>query len=196
MSAAKRQLLELPTVASCADFVCLDYEAKLKKHKNWPRGAKNRDAYTVRTTASLELVVVHHSAGQILPPPAGINATNNYIVNHRGWPRVPYHWYVPYRPLMLDGRPIIYQLNHPRWRTWHTKGANTKGAAVLFQGYFDAKNEPSDIQKQICGSVLHWTLRSVGLHADALRTHSDFTKPNCPGPWLEGWVKEERGRTA
>jgi hypothetical protein len=124
----------------------------------------------------------------------------------RGWPKMCYHLFVPWRPLKDDGgRFIIYLCLDWNERSWHSnKDGNTWGSAIAFQGLFHSRHaphfvpwpgtdgEPSPEQKAILRPLWYEYLR-IELHlssASGLKGHFQLGKPTCPGDYLEHEVLE------
>lgn len=187
------RILGLPIVASCPEFIAADISKKIRKHENFPFGDDLQGLPYYSRTKPAQFVVVHHSAGQIKRGPIeSIEGTNGVHIDERGWPCIAYHVYAPYSPLAVNDRSIVYQMNPFGRVTWHTYGGSA-GVGILFQGYFDRERHPSAAQQRLAVSLIDWVLRANGLERDDVRGHFDFTKRECPGPWLEHLVREMRG---
>lgn len=119
----------------------------------------------------------------------------------RGFPKMPYHLFVPYRPRVNEARLyIVYLCLDWNERSWHSNAeGNEDGVACAFQGLFRSHHnpaflprpgtngEPSAEQQAILRPLWYEYLRNeLGLPGTALKGHYQFGKPTCPGDWLEG----------
>jgi hypothetical protein len=203
------------------NLVVLDCVDALPLGPEYPYNLSRTMQYKERDENDIKLVVYHHTAGNYLPAVQGLWASNAYCIRApgryadgqpnprigRGWPKIPYHVYVPHQPLLWesdrawgDGRYVIYQLNHFHQRTWHTRGANDDGASAVFQGNFSTRRSgkrmlrhPSDLQMEIAPLLWNEYLKpTLSLQDADLRGHFDFTKPACPGWMLKNYVIKTR----
>ena len=167
------------------DFYVIDYRkmvrdmSELYCSKSW-WSKKNK---------SINKAVIHHTAGNLQEFPSGLFRSVRYCVQHRGWASIPYNYYIPFREFLYHGKPCIFYIVDKWDLSWHTKGANFDGVAAVFQGNFQLY-EPSDSQKFLFDCLIHFLANEHGLDDNQFYTHSDFTKPECPGPWLESGVRE------
>lgn len=194
---------DYPILFEGSNFVVCDYSTKLRKHENFPYGASKKSRYHSRPLSNITTCVLHHTAGNYLLFPDGLDATNDYIIDTRGWPRVPYHIYVPYNPPKTpSGKYMIFQLNPFDLYTWHTSGANDKGVGVVFQGSFSmsagkagSKNQPSVEQEELCLPLWNEYLKpTLKLEDRDLSGHCYYTKPACPGGFLKDFIRKISGR--
>lgn len=201
--------MEGPIVFESPRFVAMDVSDQLPRHRNYPWNWRKSARHERRIIQDIRRVILHHSAGNIWAPPRGIQAQGRYFVRDppikdgkpdyrvgRGWPGFGYTCYLPYAPLLYEGRPIVYQCQPWTEESWHTKGGNETGVALEIQGSFSnaaGGRNPSPIQQQLIGPVVHeWLLPTLGLTSYAIRGHCDYTKPTCPGWWLERWLRAAR----
>jgi hypothetical protein len=109
----------------------------------------------------------------------------------RGWPGFAYTFYVPFAPLVdADGRLVVYRCQPDEAVSYHTQGHDHDGVAVVFQGSFQSRTNaqggaPSEAQLRILPGFLSYLCGRYRVTSAALRTHSNFTKPDCPGFALE-----------
>lgn len=126
----------------------------------------------------------------------------------RGWPKMCYHLFVPWAPLLDDAhRFIVYQCLDWYERSWHSNAeGNTYNVAVAFQGLYRSRHnphfvpwpetdgQPSVAQQAIARPLWYEYLRiELKLAAAGLRGHFQYGKPTCPGDMLESIVVEVSG---
>ena len=173
-----------PIVFEDDDFRVVYYVDQITKRKNWKK----------RKLSDIRYAIYHHTAGQTVRFPIGMRMTNAFIKDIKRWPAIPYHLYVPYKQ---EGKPTVYQLNEYTDFTWHTKRANQHGIGVVFQGWFDkfdGGREPSGVQKFIAPLLFTEYLQpTFNMKDENLLGHFNFTKPSCPGYWLEGLCRAYQG---
>ncbi|MEE9366937.1 MAG: N-acetylmuramoyl-L-alanine amidase [Dehalococcoidales bacterium] len=162
-------------------------------------------------------VIYHHTAGNWRSPPSGMEASHRYIVNVKGWPKLPYHVYVPAKPIIWgsaegggewhDNRFTIYLVNDFDDLTWHVgRGGNRHGIGVVFQGFFLthdtapsverglAVRHPFPAQQYLAPRVWRWLRRAVTQRQGTppvLKGHNDYGKARCPGWWLSQFIAAE-----
>jgi hypothetical protein len=142
--------------------------------------------------SDIKYAVLHQTYGNILNFPDGVLASNRYCINHHGWPGVPYHIYVPYRPLRA-GKLTAYYINRYYKMTWHTYGGNTHGIGFVMQGKFHGNIDPTPEQKEATQKVWYEVIKpSFGFGDEDLMGHFSFGKTGCPGPWGKQWVLSEQ----
>lgn len=126
------------------------------------------------------------------------------IAGGRGYAFMSYGLWIPFNPLMENGKWLIYQNFTPKIRTWHSGAGNKWGFARVFQGSFVSRllgktfrkipgtdGHPSKPQREMSIPVFTEYVRGNLLGDNlVLRTHADFGKPTCPGDDLENIVRE------
>jgi hypothetical protein len=183
----------LPTERATGVLRLVDASAVL------PRRADTH--YAKRDPFSIALIIIHQTQGQVMPPPEGLLRTADYFITDdnparplqdgRGWPGFAYTFYVPFAPIADDdGRLVVYRCQPDDVVSFHTHGHDRDGVAVVFQGSFRSLTNarggaPSEAQLRILPELIAYLRARYGVGVDALKTHSDFTKPDCPGFDLE-----------
>ena len=150
----------------------IDIRGKLPKHKT--------KRYRVRRER-VRGIVIHHSAGSARKP---LVKMAKYFVSRwgRNWPGFAYHY-------VLDANGQLYYTQDRDLASYHTRHANEWTVGLLVQGNFARGRTPTLEQIDRLGDAVSEIALQNGVDDDAVYTHSDFTKPACPGSWLEGWVK-------
>ena len=175
---------------------------------------------------------VHHTAGRVSAGLEGIKDTDRYCqapkvfrmvqrangtkarinVGGRGWPKIPYHFWVPYFTEVTDaGQLVVYLCCDLNSWSWHTGGKDHNGSSnnkhsvgIACQGCFSSASRPriQPPDSRQFGNQPHpsQVLALQYLWAYALRpkfplmqlsTHSRAgtgAKPTCPGLVMESVV--------
>lgn len=190
-----------------------------KKGVNFPMNWRRSAGYRRELGRKINRVILHQSAGNPrdgrdavdrmaswitrAPKYAEKNGKRRRVGGGRGFPAIPYTFMVPFRPVIEDGKSVVYRLWDDTWHTWHTRRANRDGVGVCFAGSFQTRHSKkfSDAhptsQALAAGEelILDYLLPRYGLTTDDLCGHFDFGKPMCPGDAIEAWVRRERGET-
>jgi hypothetical protein len=127
----------------------------------------------------------------------------------RGFPKMSYQAFVPFRPRMSGPKPIVYYCVDFMERVWHGGNANAHYIGIGFQGMFKSRHikrfrghkgtdgQPSDLQKPIIAAMWHeWIKPLYGLTDDQLKGHYDFGKKPCPGDYIENEIRLIQGKDA
>lgn len=156
-------------------------------------------------------VTVHHTGGSI--EQEGIDAprsTAEFCVRNddptregmqgRGWPSLPYHFFVPYQPEVRDGRFVLYRCVADDRRTYGAGPAwNEEAVNVVFQGTMRSRYCPDGITPSraqlVAARELYWyLLERYELDAYELWPHAHRGKPSCPGDDLVDGILAMRQR--
>jgi len=197
-----------------------DITEELPRHPNWPYNHKRSARYRELLDREIDRVYWHHTAGSIPGGIKGPMATAGYCVadpdpedrrhGGRGWPGMPYHFFIPYEPEVIKAQQIvIYQCQPLDIWSWHTGGKdehgrsrNKYGVGVVCQGCFWSRHDPG--RKPLRGQTgwpspaqtiasselwLSYLKPELGLINAQLSGHFEAGKPTCPGEILEAWVQ-------
>ena len=163
-----------------------------------PQHAHRR--YARRPESAVVRQYHHHSGALGRPGLEGAQASARYVVDHRGWAGMPYHFWLPHERHVDDqGRLVVYMTQYPWTRSWHTGGdANTHGVGVCWQGDL-TEREPSDQQIELAEALIPWIGERLHIHGtDSLSWHSEAgrwggsQKAACPGPHVVAWLSAYR----
>jgi len=150
--------------------------------------------WAVRYLGDIDKIIVHQELAE-----GTVEQVNNYHIsignqNHlspKGAPHFAYHFGIE-----KDG--TIIQANELTHKTWHTRGKNTNGLAIMLVGNFDGEGHKGNGGPEEC------QLKSLEFLLDTLITilprlgrinvfgHSDFGKPACPGYATTKFIEEYR----
>lgn len=145
-----------------------------------PPDPSHLDANTYRWNR----ITVHHSATESTDPSVVRRIQKNHMEG-RGFGDIGYHF-------LIDARGKIYQGRSLRWQGAHAYGANNiANIGICLLGDFDS-HPPTEA-----------ALRSLEGLVDALRErhqiararvvgHRELKATDCPGRYLEEWVREYR----
>ena len=217
-----------------SSFAIHNISELLPKHKNFPRGAYTvvkpwnqkpaiRGAYYEDKNRIISKAYVHQTGGSGKPDGiSGAIATARFATNDpswsnkngkwlwrgtgRGWPGMPYTFYLPYKPhIRSDGKVIIFQCWDLDWITWHSSD-NANSIAIACQGYFNShhiKNfipkkscpngTPSTVQIEVVYAFLQeYVIAHLNIKPNEIRGHSKAPTPKltCPGLDLEAVIKK------
>lgn len=143
--------------------------------------------------------------------PNGHPGQSKRIKGGRGFPKHPYHVWVPYTPQIDEkGRIIIYQCLDFMERSSHTgSGANAHGIAVCIQGMHYSRHlgkkfrawpgtdgRMSKEQAAILPNIFpEWLTKhaNLSLGAKDIAGHFMFGKAACPGDEVEYYIRAKRG---
>lgn len=212
-----------------SNFLICYIEDLLPKHRNWPSGAKdvkkpwnNEPAvvgsYICVPNRKITKLYIHQTAGSVSEEEIFAPLeTTRFIINDpkwifskpeqnwswsgtgRGWPGIPYTFYIPYFPAYQHGKAIIYQCNNLNWVTWHS-GDNSDSISCVCQGYFKSRHiktfksfphqtgEPSEIQQKILPTFIQeYAIQKLNIDPKHIKGHCDSPKPKpaCPGDTIE-----------
>ena len=144
--------------------------------------------------------------------PNGHPGQSKRVRGGRGFPKLPYHVWVPFKPLKdNEGRWIVYQCLGFNERSSHTPGANAHGIAVCVQGmhysrHLGKKFRPwpgtdgrmSEAQAAVVPRLFpEWLSKhpDLTLGAKDIAGHFMFGKAACPGDEVEHYVRIKRGES-
>jgi hypothetical protein len=183
-----------PVVFNGSNFVVQDVSALMPGYGKYPD-----------KTQPICKVIFHHTGGGTGDPVSTVKFLGNFFVAPakkasnggwlgRGWPGFAYHVFIPYNPLKTaDGKHIVYKTQAWDEMSYHTANANKCGVGVVFQGSFTNTKHPSVVQKDLAPRVWNeWLKPKFGLKNTNLKGHFDYTKPDCPGPYLKEFVRNQR----
>lgn len=153
---------------------------------------------------AIRWIILHHSGALSryggLRGPKG---AHRFCQGHRQWPGIPYHYWIPYRPMVLDGAAVVLRCVADDRRTWHTKGYPDSGLAVVLQGNLSGVGKgsqpgPSLYQLECLEGLIPWLCARLELDVrESLTTHYERTgKRLCPGDAAQAWVEGYRGAAA
>jgi len=205
------------------NFYVYDVHDLLPKHRNFPRGA-----YDVKKPNGKPAVVgsykdvhnrdiakfyFHQSAGNVTRSGLdGLMDEAHFFVRDpawddkgrwtgrgRGWPGFAYTYYLPYRPLVYNGKYIVFMCNKHETVSWHS-GDNYHSEACVLQGYFYSrhiktfkpkKGQDGHPSKDQMHTLLTFTdeyvIEHLGIDEKQVVGHymSPHPKPTCPGDDVE-----------
>jgi len=155
-------------------FVVYDATGLLPEHHS--------RAYERRSAPSE--IYVHHSGRLGRPGLRGALNSARYVVSHRDWPGLPYHYWIP-----RDTTGRIYRCQQDDVRTWHAgAGPNDRGLAICLQGNTSRKPPPSNQFAALAALIDDIDLPVAG-HCEA--PSDGHAKASCPGShamaFLEGF---------
>lgn len=187
------------------------------KGPNFPLNYRRSAGYRREIGRKVQRIIVHQSAGARREGQEAVDRMAAWITRSpkfaerkgkqrrvgggRGFPAIPYTFMVPHRPLIQDGKSVVYRLWDDSWVTWHTRRANAIGVGVCFAGSFrtrhDKKFSDDDPTTYALAAgedlILNYLLPRYNLKPDDLCGHFDYGKVCCPGDALEHWVRKQRG---
>lgn len=201
-----------------SDSIRLVYAVdELPRNENYPYSHDRFWSFKRVDDRKVNKVIYHQKAGGYAKGFTGLRRTASFFVrtpkyrngkwlgNGRGWPGYAYTIDVPYEPEIVDGRYIIYQCQDFDIVSSHTKGGNTHGVGVSFQGLFRSRHnkrfvpskgttgQPSDAQMLVARDLWEEFLKpKFGLTNQDLQGHFDYTKATCPGDALESIILDYR----
>lgn len=117
----------------------------------------------------------------------------------RGWPGIAYTWYIPWDPIIYNGKIVIFQCNELDFITWHSSD-NEHSVSIVSQGYFRSRymkkfrprhgqtGKPNDSQcVALEGFIAEYAIPILGIMPKEIKGHCDSPKPKlmCPGDDIE-----------
>ena len=220
------------TIYEGYDFLVADIECLLPRHKNFPKGSWDvekpwsRDpavwgSYYKVSDREVDTLYIHQTAGSVSvggfeavrrtaqfsrTPPGWLEKDGRWLWNGlgRGWPGIGYTYYLPYRPHVHRGKPVIYRCWCHDWVTWHS-GDNARSIAIACQGYFKSRHirrfkprkgctggEPSRAQMDaLRGFVFEYVIDHLRIDPERVLGHCESPKAKkaCPGDTLEEFAR-------
>jgi hypothetical protein len=137
--------------------------------------------------------IIHHSGKLGRPGLEGPMGSARYVIRAKGWPGIPYHYWIPYHPLIIGSQLIVLRCNADDRRSWHTQGYPDTGLATVLQGDLGEAG-PSESQLECLEALLPWQAERHELDLrEALTWHSERGKKQaCPGPGAVRWLEAYR----
>lgn len=156
-----------PVVFEGSNFVIVDIQDALPKHRNFPRGSYDiinpktgRAAvvghYVEVENRQIDTLYCHQTAGSVSQ--SGIEAviaTTNFVINDpawtlvgniwrwtgfgRGWPGCPYTFFLAFKNIQIRKKSVILRCWNNDWVTWHS-GDNLNSISIVCQGYFYSRH--------------------------------------------------------
>lgn len=178
------------------------YDASRYIQKVHPR-KRNRKAIRPQSGA-LEAVFVHHSGSLGKDEVAGFMGAVRFVMQHRGFPGAPYHFWVSYDPdYDEDGHLIVWRLAEDSYRAWHSGDkANDIGLGICLQGNL-TRTGMSHGQEEALEALLPWLAEHcewgnlqgrLGWHANASKW-GGRDKKTCPSPKVVAWLENYLSRS-
>ena len=194
---------EITLEAVIAPGVAL-YDASKYIQKVYPR---KRSRKAIRPPkGNLEALFVHHSGSLGRDEVAGFMGAVRFVMQHRGFPGAPYHFWVSHDPDYDEqGNLIIWRLAEDSYRAWHSGNkANDMGLGLCLQGNL-TRHGMSAGQEEALEAFLPWVSQHydwpwekikgwLGWHAIAGRW-GGRDKKACPSPKVEAWLRAYISRT-
>jgi hypothetical protein len=215
------------------DFVIADIKNLLPIHRNFPHGSyditkpwNGKPAVTGQyhhvSNREIKKLYCHQTAGSVSS--SGFTApikTTNFILNDpswvkkgdkwvwdglgRGWPGCPYTYYIPYNPISIRNKVVIFKCWDNDWITWHS-GDNMDSISIVCQGYFRSRHikcftpkvgctsgDPSSLQIiALIGFIRQYAIGHLKIDRSSICGHYESPKPKltCPGDAIEKIIKE------
>lgn len=176
--------------------VMVDITDRLPRHK--------KKRYRPRS-GSIERIYFHKSGRLGKPGFDGAKNSARYCVDKRGWPGMPYTFWLPFEPeyhYTAKKRSIVlFRCQPDEIASYHTGGkANQIGVAACFQGN-STVDGLSPNQIELAEALIPWAFERYGLELPSgLSWHSDTSplgppkkKPVCPGTAAVRWLEKYRG---
>ena len=189
--------------AQIADGVRL-YDASKYIQKVYPR--KRHKMANRPIGAPIEALFVHHSGSLGKDEVAGFMGAVRFVMQHRGFPGAPYHFWVSYDPdYDEDGHLIVWRLAEDKYRAWHSGGkANDNGVGLCLQGNL-TRTGMSAGQEEALEALLPWAAEHygwgwenlqgwLGWHAKAAQW-GGRNKKACPSPKVVAWLESYLSRS-
>lgn len=210
-----------------SNFVLMDISSELPRHRNFPYGANDilqpwdnkpavKSQYYLLRKRLLNKMYCHQTAGGVKAVGrAAVEQTAQFSVNDpawaknygkwswtgrgRGWPAIPYTYFLPYAPEVAEDRWVIYKCHNEDWVTWHSSD-NKNSVAIACQGYFKSRHiknfvpasgcngHPSDLQREVLEAFLvEYGALHLSITPTEILGHCDSPKPKltCPGDDIE-----------
>lgn len=161
-----------------------------------PAGNNNKSA--------INQIFFHHSGAYGKDGFMGAYNSVRYVIEKRNFGSVPYHFWLSRVPDKDQlGNIIIYRLTSDAARAWHTSGGKINDHAIgaVFQGNLHPgkTGKPSQEQYRMADALIDFLIEKYQLILpDALSFHSEanrfggHSKPSCPGPYVEEYIKNRR----
>lgn len=169
-------------------------------HKRWPK----------RTSTSKSLTVHHTGGSTRLKGRSAPVATASFCVRAndpatsglegRGWPGIPYHYFIPFEPEVRNGKIVVYRCQPNGALTNHAGPWNNESIGIALQGTFDARlfagRQPSDEQRTALFGLFDWLEGMLGIDCWERWPHAWRGKPSCPGATVVSWLVFARELTS
>lgn len=151
--------------------------------------------YAERPLANVRYLVIHHSAGNPVNPPASLaeGHINRDGGGVNGYPGIGYHY-------VITGDGKIYRTQRLETHSFHvggsTDGVSNNGASVgvCLGGSFMGSAAPTTAQILSCRALVGW-LRER-LPGVVVKKHRDFNATDCPGDTWASWWQAATGEAA
>lgn len=207
------------------DFVLYDVSDMLPRHKNFPHGTDVVKPNGKRAIPAhwkfrkvpnrkVNILYSHQTAGAVSYNgfEALVNTYNfmqrdpsytddgKWTGRGRGWPSGCYTYYIPFHPIIHNGKVVIFKCWDHDWVTWHSSH-NANSEAIVCQGYFKHRSmkrfrpkkgcfegKPSDHQViALRGFYLEYAIDELGIEPENIKGHCDSPVPKvqCPGDAIE-----------
>jgi hypothetical protein len=141
---------------------------------------------------------IHHSGKQLNR--MGIDVASNmarYHVNHKLWPGIAYHYFIPRIPAMdRNGVITVYRVAPENTIRAHTWLCNRFSSGVCVEGHL-GKAPPSEFQLECLEALIPWWMekygrsprKSLGWHSNSWKW-GGIPKPTCPGKHMTRWLQD------
>ena len=207
-------------------FVLYDVSDMMPRHKNFPHGTDVVKPNGKRAIPKhwrfkkvpgrkVEILYCHQTAGAVttegfealintykfMSRDPGYTDEGKWTGRGRGWPSGSYTYYIPFNPIIYQGRVVIFKCWDHDWVTWHSSH-NAHSEAIVCQGYFKHRSmkrfrpkkgcpdgKPSELQQKALKSfILEYAMGEMGLAKENIKGHCDSPVPKaaCPGDFIEG----------
>ena len=215
------------------NFILYDVSDMLIRHKNFPHGTDVVKPNGKRAVPSswcfrekggrkIDTMYCHQTAGSVscdgfdallntwefMIRDPSYDENGNWTGRGRGWPGGAYTYYIPFNPVMYQGKVVIFKCWDHSWVTWHSSD-NDSSEAVVCQGYFKhssmksfvpkkgcPKGQPSQLQElALRGFLSEYVVQEMGISPGGIKGHCDSPVPKlaCPGDYIEGICSEVGG---
>lgn len=134
---------------------------------------KGNGAYSKRSLAGVDKVILHHSAGSFQHDPYDIARWHtDPAPQGRGWAGIGYHFVI-----MPTGE--IYQTNWLDTLSYHTQNQNTVGVSICMIGNFDTQ-QPTAAALKSLKQTIYFIESKIGKKLP-IHQHREYANKSCPG---------------
>jgi hypothetical protein len=134
-------------------------------------------------------ITLHHEGvlltGSISEPNYLANTVQNWSINERGWPDIPYHFIIGLNGTIYEGRPIMARGDSNT--TYDLDGH----VHIAVLGKYDAgEQEPAEIQIDAIVRLMAWIAATYDIAPHTINGHRDFIPVNAYGDHIDSGTGE------
>ena len=194
---------------------------KLPRHSNYPWNWRRSSRYYDVPGREITKCYFHQKGGGYIPGFGGVLRTGRFLVlnpkydnngrwvgNGRGWPGYSYTIDIPHRPVLEDGKFVVYQCQDWNTVSWHSSD-NRKSISIALQGNFKSKHggrfvpykgtngRPSMAQIDVIEDLTESFIKpKFGIENKQLLGHFESPRPKltCPGDDISKWLMRKRSQ--